>query len=298
MATAPTTPPKATGSDLAAGLATDHVPDLGDAALQRKLEAMIERVAALGRVIVAYSGGVDSTLALKIGTLALGPDCIGVTAKSETLTDTELQAAIELAREHGFIQEFVEYSELEIEGYAANPTDRCYLCKTELYDHLDGLARRFGARAVLDGSNADDVGDYRPGLRAVAEHDVISILREAEVTKDEVRAMARALGLNNWAKPAAPCLSSRVPYGETIDREKLGQIAAGEAFLRGLGFAQVRVRHHGTLARIEVDPAEVSRLAEPELRERVVARLREIGFKSVCVDLAGYRMGSLNEGLK
>lgn len=270
---------------------------LNDLGLQRKFEKMTARVRELGRVLVAYSGGIDSTLVLKVGTLAIGENCIGVTAKSETLTDEEFTLASEVAREHGMRQETIAYSELDIESYADNPVNRCYFCKHELYRRLDEFARRFEACAVLDGSNADDLGDYRPGLQAVKEFQVVSILREAEMRKHEIRQMARELGLRNWDKPSGACLSSRIPYGERIDPMKLRQIAEGEAYLRSLGFLQVRLRHHDKIARLEVESGEIARLAEPEVRTRVVEKLRALGFQHVTMDLAGYRTGSLSEHL-
>jgi uncharacterized protein len=271
--------------------------DLQDPALTGKLEAMLARFGELGRVVVAFSGGVDSALALKVGALALGDDCIGVTARSESLPGEEFELAAALAREHGLRQEVIEYSELAIEGYAENPVNRCYFCKKELYTRLTDLARSLGARAIVDGANADDAGDYRPGAQAAEELRVVSPLREAGMTKADVRTMARALGLSNWDKPAGACLSSRVPYGERIDADKLDRIARGEALLRSLGFAQSRVRHHGEIARVEVEPKLIALLAEPERRARVVAGLREIGFRYVTLDLTGYRTGSLNESL-
>lgn len=272
-------------------------PALSDPALAERLSTMIARFRELGRAVVAYSGGVDSTLALKVGTLAIGAECIGVTARSETLTDDDFELTSEIARAHGMRQEVIEYSELEIENYADNPVNRCYFCKRELYSRVTALLPRFDAKWIVDGSNLDDVGDYRPGAQAAGEHGVVSVLREAGMTKDDVRRMARELGLSNWDKPAAPCLASRVPYGERIDAVKLSQIARGEAFLRGLGFRQVRLRHHDKIARLEVEPAEIARLAEEAVREEVVRFLRSIGFRWVSVDLAGYRTGSLNDGI-
>ncbi len=271
---------------------SDNLPDL-----EAKFDRLLARFGELGRVLVAYSGGVDSTLALKVGTLALGDNCIGVTARSESLADEDLELTLRVAREHGLRQEIIEYSELGIEHYAANPVNRCYFCKHELYSRLQGLARRFGVTAIVDGTNADDAGDYRPGSLAAEELQVLSPLKEIGLGKAEIRALARRLGLPNWDKPAAACLSSRVPYGEPITAEKLRQIGEAEAFLRGLGFAQVRVRHHDRIARLEVAPEDIARLAAPETRGLVLDRLRALGFQFVTVDLAGYRTGSLNEML-
>ncbi|MBI3735991.1 ATP-dependent sacrificial sulfur transferase LarE [Candidatus Sumerlaeota bacterium] len=263
-----------------------------------RLVARFRELGAEGPVIVAYSGGVDSTLALKLGTLALGERCVGVTAKSETLTDEDFDLTSQIAEAHGMTQRVIEYSELEIENYAENPTNRCYFCKRELHTRLGGIAAELGASCIVDGVNADDVGDYRPGIQAAREKGVVSPLLEAGMTKDDIRTMARELGLSNWDKPAMPCLSSRVPYGERIDAIKLRQIAEGEAFLRKLGFRQVRLRHHDKIARIEVEPSEIARLAEPETRDEVVRFMRSIGFQFIAVDLFGYRMGSLNEAIQ
>jgi len=262
-----------------------------------KFDRLTDRFRQLGKVVVAYSGGIDSSLLAKVGTLAIGDGCIAVIARSETLADEEYDAAEVVARDHEFNLKTIEYSELEIDHYAENPTNRCYFCKHELYSRLTDLARELGVAAVAEGSNADDVNDWRPGLKAVAELQVVSPLREADLHKQEIRELAQALGLPNWDKPSNPCLSSRVAYGLAIDREKLRQIAEGERFLRERGFRQVRVRHHDQIARIEVGPDEMDRLLEPSLRRAVSARLRELGFRFVTVDLMGYRTGSLNKGI-
>jgi uncharacterized protein len=263
---------------------------------REKFERLLARFRELRRALVAYSGGIDSTLLMKAGTLAIGERCLGVIAKSETLTDDEYDKALTVACAHGFRLQTIAYSELEIESYTDNPINRCYFCKHELFSRLCALAAELGIDAIVDGSNADDAGDWRPGMQAAAELRVVSPLKEAGLTKAEIRALARALGLPNWDKPANPCLSSRIAYGLTIDRAKLEQVATGEAFLRERGFRQVRVRHHGEIARIEVARDEMDRLLAPEMRRPVAERLRELGFRYVTVDLLGYRSGSLNEG--
>jgi pyridinium-3,5-biscarboxylic acid mononucleotide sulfurtransferase len=264
---------------------------------REKFDRLFSQIRDLGRVLVAYSGGVDSTLLLKVGTLALGEGCLGVTAQSETLTSEEFQTAMAIARDHDFNLRTIQYSELAIENYAENPLNRCYFCKQELFSHLRAIAGELGITAILDGSNADDVGDWRPGMKAAAELKVVSPLRDAGLTKAEIRDLARALGLPNWDKPSAPCLSSRIAYGLEIDKKKLDQVAEGERFLRQAGFRIVRVRHHGEIARIEVAPEDIARLAESEMRARVSARLIELGFRFVTIDMQGYRTGSLNTGL-
>lgn len=279
------------------GMSQPAAPRFTDPELAPKFAQAFDRIRGLGRVVVAYSGGVDSALALKIGSMALGEDCVGVIARSETLAPEEFGLAMEIADAHGFQMRVVEYSELEIEGYAENPANRCYFCKRELHTRLGEVARELGARAIVDGVNLDDAGDYRPGIAAARELGVVSPLLEAGMSKSDIRAMARELGLANWDKPAAACLSSRIPYGERIDKVKLRQIAEGEAFLRAEGFAQARLRHHDKIARIEVAPEEIARLARPDLRERVTRFLRGLGFQYVTADLAGYRTGSLNEAL-
>lgn len=262
-----------------------------------KFDHLFSQFKAWGQVIIAYSGGVDSTLLLKVGTLALGEKCVGVTANSETMTEDEYNNALTLARDHGFNLFTMEYSELEIENYASNPSNRCYFCKHELFSRLTQVARELGISILVDGTNADDVDDWRPGMQAAKELSVVSPLRDVGLHKDEIRELARALGLRNWDKPSAPCLASRIAYGVKIDAKKLGQVAQSEKFLRENGFRILRVRHHDEIARIEVAPEELDRLLEPEMRERVAARLKQLGFRYVTVDLNGYRSGSLNDGL-
>jgi len=246
-----------------------------------------------GRLVVAFSGGVDSTVVAKIATMALGAEAVVcATASSESNTEEDLQICRTIAAEHELNHRIVEYSELAIPNYAENPANRCYFCKSELYTHLDALAQGGQFDAVLDGSNADDVGDYRPGLKAVKEHAVRSPLRECGINKATVRLIAAALGLPNHDRPASPCLSSRIPYGQQITREKLRQVGLAEQFLRGLGLRECRCRHHNDVARLEIHPHQFAIVMEH--RERIDAELRRLGFKWVALDLAGFRSGSLN----
>lgn len=244
-------------------------------------------------IIVAFSGGVDSTVVAKAATVALGAEAIvSATAKSESNTDEDVDLCRAIAVEHGLNLRVVEYSELAIPNYANNPTNRCYFCKSELYTRLTQMARHEGFASILDGSNADDVGDYRPGLVAVKENGVRSPLRELAINKATVRALALHYGLPNHDKPASPCLSSRVPYGQPITREKLDQIAAAERYLRGLGLREFRCRHHGDVARIEAHAEDFPLLLQH--RDAIVAEFRRIGFLWTAMDLAGFKSGGLN----
>ncbi|MCD6288933.1 MAG: ATP-dependent sacrificial sulfur transferase LarE [Anaerolineae bacterium] len=253
-------------------------------------------IGGMGRVIVAFSAGVDSSVVLKVAHDLLGDAVLAVTAVSPSLPDSELQEAVELARMLGVRHRVLETHELDNPDYVANRPDRCYVCKKERYEGLLDLAKREGYQYILDGSNLDDAGDYRPGERAAREYGVRSPLKEAGFTKAHSRALARELGLPNWDKPSMACLSSRVPYGTPITRQILRQIGRAESYLRGLGFRQLRVRHHGDLARIEVERSELPRLVE--LSGTIVKELRCLGYTYVTADLAGFRSGSLNEALK
>ena len=264
-----------------------------------KYNALQARLRELGSAVVAFSAGVDSTVLLKIAVDTLGPEnVLAVTGRSPSIPEAEQNAAADLAAEFGAKHEFIDTREFEDENYLANPADRCFHCKTELFTRLTELMRQRGHRTILSGTNADDRDDYRPGTQAATDFQVLSPLAECGLTKAEIREIAAALGLTIADKPAAPCLSSRVPYGERITPEKLQRIDAGEAFLRELGFRECRVRHHENLARIEVPAAEIARFLNEELRQTINKTFREIGFQYVSLDLCGFRSGSLNEVLR
>jgi pyridinium-3,5-biscarboxylic acid mononucleotide sulfurtransferase len=269
--------------------------------LAPEVEASYERLKAicreLGSTLVAFSAGVDSTLLLRVCADELGQRAVAVTAVSESYPSHELAQARRLARDIGARLILVETHELEDEHYASNPTNRCFYCKQELFSTIFPIARREGLATVVYGANTDDTGDYRPGMQAAREMGARAPLLEAGMGKPEIRALSRYLGLETWDKPAFACLSSRIPYGERVTEEKLQQIDRAEAFLYEEGFRQVRVRHHGEVARVEVPPADLPRFFAEGRNERVALRLKEIGFRYVTLDLQGYRSGSLNEGL-
>ena len=265
--------------------------------IERKEQKLKSIIREMGSVLLAYSGGVDSTYLLKICQEVLGDKVLSVIATSETYPTQEITDAQTMAEQIGVKYEITATEELAKEEFAKNPPNRCYYCKTELFSKLQDMAKERGLRYVLDGSNHDDLGDYRPGREAAKELGVRSPLLEAELTKEEIRELSRRLGLATWNKPSFACLSSRFPYGHQITPEKLAQIDAAEQFLRGLGFTQVRVRHHDTIARIEVPRESFAMLLTEDTAERIARKLKEIGFTYVTVDLQGYRTGSMNEAL-
>ncbi len=261
------------------------------AAKRAKLEEVLREV---GSALVAYSGGADSALLLRVAHDVLGDRAVGAIAVSETIPPEEVDAALAVAREMGVTVHTVYTREYENEAYRANHPDRCYHCKVALFDELEPLAARLGLDAILYGANHDDLGDHRPGQKAARQRGVRAPLLEAGFTKVEVRALSRQLGLPTWNKPSLACLSSRIPYGTRIERDVLNRIAEAERFLRALGIAQVRVRTYDTTARIETDVASIRLLAQPETRQRVVARLKELGYEFITLDLEGFRSGSMN----
>lgn len=260
-------------------------------------EARLEAILAdCGSVVLGYSGGVDSTLLLRKAMDVLGPErVLAVTAATATYDAAEVDEAEALAASLGASHVRIRSSELEDEGFLANPPERCYYCKTDLYGDLKVLAAERGFARVIDGSQADDALDWRPGLKALDEQGIVSPLKEAGLTKEDVRALSRRLGLPTADKPANACLASRFPYGESITAEKLGRVGRAERILREAGFVAVRVRHHGDVARIEVPPADRARLLGAA--DRVVPALKALGYVWVSMDLEGYRSGSMNEAL-
>lgn len=266
-------------------------------AAEAKYRLLVERLAALDGAVVAFSGGVDSSLLLCAAVEALGERALAVTANSAAMPPGEGERAGEVAARLGARHLVVETGEVSDPTYRKNPPDRCYHCKGILFGQMLELCREHGLAAVVEGSNMDDLSDHRPGRRALAELDVLSPLMDVGLGKAEIRALARARELAVWDAPSAACLASRVPYGDEITEQKLQRIGAAEAYLHGKGFGQVRVRDHGAVARLEVEPGDLDRFADPALRAEVVARLKNLGYTYVAVDLAGYRTGALNEVL-
>ena len=267
------------------------------AELALKLDRLKSIFAPMRSVMVAFSGGVDSTFVLRVAHDAIGDRALALTTTSPTMPEDDRRSALEMAQTIGARHLVIGSNELEVPGYAENPLNRCYLCKQNLFTVCEAKAAELGIDEIVDGLNLDDLRDYRPGIKAAGEKRVRHPLVEAELTKAEIRELSRAMGLPTWDRPASPCLSSRFPYGTRITPEGLDQVEQGERVLHAMGFRVARVRYHGDIARLEVEKAELPRLLEPKTREAIDRELRRIGFRFVTVDLKGFRSGSLNEGV-
>ena len=263
--------------------------------LEAKVDRLRALLAELPSALVAFSGGVDSSFLLRVAGEVLGDRCVALTTLSPTTPADDVEDAKRLAASLGVEHVLVEANELEIAGYAENPINRCYFCKDNLFTICAAEAQRRGGTVVLDGANVDDLNDHRPGLQAAAEQGVRHLLVEAALSKADIRAASRRLGLSTWDRPSSPCLSSRFPYGTRITPERLAQVEAAERFLRARGFGDLRVRYHEQVARLEVPEADMPRLLEAGTRTEIVAELKRLGFTWVALDLQGFRSGSLNE---
>ena len=263
--------------------------------IMTKFDRLQQILKTLDRVAVAFSGGVDSTFLLQAAYQTLDDGTLAITARSGLFPAREMDEACEFTASKGIRHIISDMDEFSIAGFAENPENRCYLCKKSLFAHFREIADEHGIHHLLEGSNVDDDGDYRPGAQAVTESGALSPLREAGFTKQEIRQLSHEMGLSTWDKPSFACLASRFPYGETITRKKLKAVEASESLLFDLGFKQVRVRHHGNLARIELNADQIGTLLQPHVREAVYAGVQQAGFTYVSIDLRGYRTGSMNE---
>jgi len=268
-----------------------------DMELREKYELLKEKIKNYGSAVVAFSGGVDSTFLIKVTYDILKENMMAVTATSSTYPERELKEAKKYAADMGVNHKVILSEELDIEGFASNPKNRCYYCKKELFTKILDIAKENQMKYVFDGANVDDQGDYRPGMVAAKELGIVSPLKEAGLTKEDIRILSKELNLPTWNKPAFACLSSRFPYGNEITKPKLKMVEEAEEFLMNLGFVQIRVRHHGEIARIEVSAQERSKFFNLELMDQVGKRFQEIGFTYVTLDLSGYRTGSMNKVL-
>ena len=265
--------------------------------MQSKEERLRQLFRELESVIVAYSGGVDSSYVAYVANEELGPRAVCITGQSASLPAYQREEMDRVVNQFGFRHEIIQTEELDNPDYRANNSDRCFFCKDELYMKLEAVARSRGIQHIVDGSTTDDLHDYRPGRQAATQHAVRSPLIEAGLNKSEVRELSRKAGLPTWDKPASPCLSSRIAYGTTVTIERLSKVDRGEGILRELGFREFRVRHHDQLVRLEIAPAELDRVLRREVIDEVAKRFRELGFKYVTLDLHGFRSGSMNEVL-
>ncbi|MFL0248222.1 ATP-dependent sacrificial sulfur transferase LarE [Candidatus Clostridium stratigraminis] len=265
--------------------------------LEQKFDKLKDILKELGSAAIAYSGGVDSTFLLKVARDVLSDNVIAVTAKSSTYPEREFNEARKFVKQFGAKHIVIVSEELEIEGFSKNPVNRCYFCKKELFTKVWEVAKENGIKHVLDGSNFDDIGDFRPGMKAAKELSVVSPLKAAELTKNDIRELSKILEIPTWNKPSFACLSSRFPYGNEITVEKLSMVEKAEQLLMDMGFKQLRVRHHGDIARIEVASSEREKFFDFNIMDKVGIELQRLGFKYVTLDMLGYRTGSMNEVL-